>query len=383
MAEKTKCEICDREFKDAEGLVAHNKAKHAEKIHKEEKPFPVKKIRNWGIFVIIIAILIGIVWSISSIERLPPTDIQGHVESNPSSHILKEQMPIVIQKHMLEHADGKGRGGVIINYNCKDYGCEENLIGRLESFAAEYDYVYVAPFKGMDAKIALTKLGEIDVLEEYDEARIKILLRLDKTEWKQIFSTWKKVFTNWKYLTATAIIALAFYLVNVLVSSWSSLTGFYSTFGFFGTIKFFLILFFGFKETIMFHSFVSLIVISIFFGLLFSLVGYKISIGQGTDGKKIGLFGSIGLFLAAFAPGCAACGVGLASVFGIGAGALSFLPYDGFELSIASIGILGFTIINITKIYTCAKLSIFQLAENCGGEEPKQKIKNLIFVLEK
>jgi len=169
-----------------------------------------------------------------------------------------------------------------------------------------------------------------------------------------MFSTWKKVFTNWKYLAMTIIIALVFYSINVLVSSWSSLISFYSTLGFFQTIKFFLILFFGFKETIMFHSFVSLVVISILFGMLFSLVGYKISIGRGSGGKKIGLFGGMGLFLATFASGCAACGVGLASIFGIGAGALSFLPYDGFELSIASIGILGFTILSITKnMYVC------------------------------
>ena len=173
-------------------------------------------------------------------------------------------------------------------------------------------------------------------------------------KWKQILNIWKKVFTNWKYLTFTAIIVLVFYSVNVLASSWSSLTGLYSTFGFFGTIKFFFTLFFGFKETIMFHSFVSLMIISILFGLLFSLVVYKISIGQGTDRKKIGLFGSIGLFLAAFAPGCVACGVGLASVLGISAGALSFLPYDCFELSIASVGILSFTILNVTKnMYVC------------------------------
>ena len=171
---------------------------------------------------------------------------------------------------------------------------------------------------------------------------------------KQLFGTWKKVFSNWKYLTVTIIIALVFYSLNVLISNWSSLTGFYSTLGFFQTITFFFILFLGFKETIMFHSFVSLIVISILIGMLFSLVGYKINIGRGSVGKNVGLFGGIGLFLAAFAPGCAACGVGLTSVFGIGAGVLSFLPYNGFELSLASIGILVFTILNITEnMYAC------------------------------
>ena len=172
-------------------------------------------------------------------------------------------------------------------------------------------------------------------------------------EWKQIFNTWRKVFTNWRYLSSTIIIALVFYSINVLISSWSSLTS-YSTFGFFSTVKFFFALFLGFKETMMIHSFLSLVIISVLFGMLFSLVNYKVNIGKGLDGKKIGIFGSVGLFLAAFAPGCAACGVGLASVLGIGAGALSFLPYDGFELSIVSIGILSFTIVSITKnMYIC------------------------------
>lgn len=169
-----------------------------------------------------------------------------------------------------------------------------------------------------------------------------------------MLNTWKNVFTNWKYLSTTLILALAFYSANVILSSWKSIIGFYSTLGFLQTIKFFFILFFGFKETIQFHSFVSIIIISILFGMLFSLVGHKVNIGRGSEGKKIGVLGGLGLFLAAFAPGCAACGVGLVSIFGLGAGALSFLPYDGLELSIGSIGILGFTIINITKnMYVC------------------------------
>ncbi len=180
------------------------------------------------------------------------------------------------------------------------------------------------------------------------------LLQGKLSGWKQICNTWKRVFSSWKYLTFTMIIALAFYSINVLISSWKNFTGFYSTLGFLKTIKFFFTLFFGFKETVMLHSFISLIIISILFGMLFSLVGYKIKIGQRVDGKKIGLFGSIGLFLGAFAPGCAACGVGLASILGISGGFLTFLPYEGFELSIASVLILGFTIVTVTKnIYVC------------------------------
>lgn len=169
-----KCEPCDREFKDADGLASHNKAKHSELAPKEKKPFPIKKIINWGIFIVILGLIImGIIWGISSIKTLPPTDIQGHVEENPSSHILKEPMPIAIQKHMLEHSDGKGSPGIVINYNCEDYECELGLIENLESFAEKYNYIYVAPFKNMDAKIALTKFEKIKLLEEYDEKEIE------------------------------------------------------------------------------------------------------------------------------------------------------------------------------------------------------------------
>ena len=175
MEEKARCEICNREFKDLDGLAAHNKAKHSESMPRERKSLPVKRIRNWSIFILIFGLIVtGIVWSVSGIEKLPPTDIDGHIESNPSSHVLKEPIPIEIQKHMLEHVGGieGGRGGVVINYNCKDYICGSSLIADLEAFADKYDYVYVAPFKGMDAKIALTKLGKIEVLEEYDESLI-------------------------------------------------------------------------------------------------------------------------------------------------------------------------------------------------------------------
>lgn len=61
MVEKARCEICDRNFKDADGLAMHNKAKHSELIPKEKKPFPTKKIRNWTIFVILLGL---IVWGI-------------------------------------------------------------------------------------------------------------------------------------------------------------------------------------------------------------------------------------------------------------------------------------------------------------------------------
>ncbi len=178
MAEKTTCKICNRTFKDVVGLEQHNAAKHSELIKQTTQPSQslFKAQKKILIFAVISVLVIGgIVWSITSAEKLPPIDMEGHIESNPPSHIMKEPMPIAIQKHMLEHAGGVegGRGGIIVNYNCRQYVCEEGLIEKLEAFATKYNYVYVAPYKGMDAKIALTRLGEIKILEEYNEKEIE------------------------------------------------------------------------------------------------------------------------------------------------------------------------------------------------------------------
>ena|SRR3989338_1154634 len=131
------------------------------------------KIGNWPILIIAAVIIGGIYFLVPNTKTLPPTDIQGHIEMSPPSHILKEPMSISVQKHMLEHADGRGPPGVVINYNCKDYTCEDGLIEKLEAFAKRYNHVYVAPFPKMDAKIALTKYGKIEILDNYDEKRIE------------------------------------------------------------------------------------------------------------------------------------------------------------------------------------------------------------------
>jgi len=176
-----KCDTCDdRIFKSEEALNMHNSAKHSQSMSKEKiGKTNYKKIRNWGISLIVLGLVIyGIFFIFSGAKTLPPTDMQGHVESSPPSHILKEPMSIPVQKHMLEHLDGvQGeRGGVIINYDCENYDCESGLVENLENFASYYNYVYVAPFKNMAAKIALTQLNRIEVLEDYDEEKIHIFI---------------------------------------------------------------------------------------------------------------------------------------------------------------------------------------------------------------
>ncbi|MEK6826681.1 MAG: hypothetical protein AABX08_00270 [Nanoarchaeota archaeon] len=64
MTEKTRCGICDRTFKDANGLLMHNSAKHPELVKKPKKPLPVKKIRNWIICLAFISLIIWIVYAL-------------------------------------------------------------------------------------------------------------------------------------------------------------------------------------------------------------------------------------------------------------------------------------------------------------------------------
>jgi len=120
---KTHCDICDRNFKNEEALEMHNKAIHASPEKKEQKKLPVKKIRNWTIFIGVIALL---AWGIFALVSntgggLPPTSMEGHTERVLDSHIQKNPFPIEVQKHMLEHADGEEGAppGIIINYDCK------------------------------------------------------------------------------------------------------------------------------------------------------------------------------------------------------------------------------------------------------------------------
>jgi len=164
---------------------------------------------------------------------------------------------------------------------------------------------------------------------------------------KLIFlNTWKKVFSKPKYLILAIVIAVLFYSLNVLISSWRSLESFYFNLGLSETIKIFFSILLNFYKTTIISSYISLIIISILFGILLSLVVYKVNLGITA---KVGLLGWFGIFLAAFVPGCLACSVGLLAILGIGAGALAFLPYKGLEISVIAILILGFSIIKLSN----------------------------------
>lgn len=139
----------------------------------------LKRGRQWGLIGLVAAGGLGwLGYSIATAKRLPPTSMTDHTEELPPGHILTTPMPLTIQKHMLEHADGGGRPGVIINYNCVKFRCPEGMVERLEKVARGYPaFVYLAPYPEMDTKVAVTRLGEILALDEPDEARIRDFIK--------------------------------------------------------------------------------------------------------------------------------------------------------------------------------------------------------------
>lgn len=123
---------------------------------------------------------------ISSIRATHPPYNSKPPTSGPHTHnvakwgVYRQPIPNELQVHNLED------GGVLIQYDCKD--CK-NLIKKIEKLAwgylkkakkegkggerSRYGHLIVAPYPGMDTRIALTAWTKIDKLDDFDEARIK------------------------------------------------------------------------------------------------------------------------------------------------------------------------------------------------------------------
>ena len=147
-------------------------------IAKEKVRTVPKKIVKYIIYIfIIIGIVVGVGWFISLIPSLPPTSSKNHSEDSPSSHIVTKKIPDLIQRHMLEHADGDGFPSVIIQYNCNDYECEPDIIQKLTKLVKEYPKnVYLAP-NNYDGKIILTRAGQYKILDQFDEQTIRDFIK--------------------------------------------------------------------------------------------------------------------------------------------------------------------------------------------------------------
>lgn len=158
---------------------------------------------------------------------------------------------------------------------------------------------------------------------------------------------WKNVFSNWRYMVLTIVVAFIFFVLNGIILNVNNLSSISSGLDFLGSIKIFSTILLGFGSRVAVHTFISTILISLLIGVLFSLITYKI---RSTHAKSSnwGILPSVGTFVAAFAPGCAACGIGLVAVLGLSGAAINFLPLKGFEISLISLLILSIAIFKIS-----------------------------------
>ena len=92
-----------------------------------------------------------------------PATSGPHTDALAPWGVHDEPIAKEMQLHNLED------GGVVINYACRD--CPE-LVDQLKAVAGRYDRVVLAPYPGLDRKIALTAWGKIDKFDEFDEGRI-------------------------------------------------------------------------------------------------------------------------------------------------------------------------------------------------------------------
>ena len=99
----------------------------------------------------------------------PPTS-GPHLGSLAQWGVYEEPVPNELQVHNLED------GGVMVQYDCPD-GCPE-LVDQLAEIVEEYDEgVILAPYPGMDSRIALTAWQRIDQFDEFDEERVQRFIR--------------------------------------------------------------------------------------------------------------------------------------------------------------------------------------------------------------
>ena len=124
----------------------------------------------------VVAVLTGgiVLYSLTR-KELPPTGFgPAHSESLPTQQINTRPIPRPVQEHVMERNLTHPAGRMLVEYNCEDYECEPDLVERLVEIVGTYPpSVYLAPYPGMDAKIALAAPGRLLTLETLDEDRIR------------------------------------------------------------------------------------------------------------------------------------------------------------------------------------------------------------------
>ena len=103
-------------------------------------------------------------------KNLPPTKLtHPDTGSLPPRQINTRPIPRGIQINVTGRNRTHPPGQMLVLYNCQDYECEPDLVQKLTDLVQGYPpSVYLAPYPGMDAKIALAAPGNLEILETFD-----------------------------------------------------------------------------------------------------------------------------------------------------------------------------------------------------------------------
>ncbi len=147
-----------------------------------------KQLLGWG--AVVVAAIVVAWFAYQASANLPGTPVpslgNSHIETLGEAHspynsdpptsgphlpylapwgIHTEPIPKELQVHNLED------GGVLVQYNCPQ-GCPD-LVEKLRAIVNRYGrQVILAPYPGMDKRIALTAWARIDKFDTLDEKRI-------------------------------------------------------------------------------------------------------------------------------------------------------------------------------------------------------------------
>ncbi|MEK6903375.1 MAG: hypothetical protein AABW64_01880 [Nanoarchaeota archaeon] len=155
------------------------------------------------------------------------------------------------------------------------------------------------------------------------------------------------VLTKKKYLALFFAVTILFFLFNLLMQNLRLLIGGITKYSWNSYIIIFANVFVGSLAMLPLHSRVLLVMISILVGVVLSLLVFKISVArkQAFIGTKSATLGAIfGLAV----PACAACGIGLLSLIGLGS-VLWYLPFKGTEVAVISVVFLSFAVYQLNN----------------------------------
>lgn len=167
----------------------------------------------------------------------------------------------------------------------------------------------------------------------------------------------RQVFSRPRYTIYAMLIALSFYVVNVVIGNFRNLQTIYGLTGVSGATKMLGIFIVSFADTMPRFMYTAMIVISILTGVLTSLLIYRYDLTKTLVAGRSSVWASMGVFLGILAPGCASCGLGLIALLGLSS-SIAFLPFQGNEIAFVSVASLtistGIVSNSISKGMVCS-----------------------------